>query len=130
MHGFNSLDHHIKKQILIRAQDYCKKTFSQTENITSLKIYCPANENTKCLLYRFRPMICRLHGLPHELNRPGAVLVKSPGCNTGMFNDKPYIKFDRTPFYIEMAQIESNFRNIINKTGKIRQTIAQILIDV
>ncbi len=129
IHGFNSLNHNIKKQILIRAQGYCKKTFSQAENITSLKIYCPANENTKCLLYRFRPMICRLHGLPHELNMPGVLPVKSPGCDAGMFNDKPYIKFDRTPFYKEMAQIESSFRKKNNKTDKIRQSIAQILTE-
>ena len=129
MYGFNKLDPYIKKEILILANDYFKKTFKQSENITSLKIYCPVNKNTKCLLYTFRPMICRLHGLPHELTSPGVGLVKSPGCNAGIFNDKPYIKFDRTPFYQAMAQIELEFRSKINKTGRSKQTIAQILLD-
>ena len=29
----------------------------------------PLNENGSCVLYEFRPMICRIHGVPYELFR-------------------------------------------------------------
>lgn len=128
LHGFNQLDQDRKETILSRAKNYCKKTFPQTSQIKSLKIYCPVNENGLCLLYPYRPMICRLHGLPHELNKPGFEPIKGTGCHTRFFDDKPYIKFDRTPFYQQMAQIEIGFRQELNKAGKIKETVAQMII--
>jgi len=127
-HGFNKLDQYQKKIILDRADIYIKKTLSKNLKINSLKIICPVNENGRCLLYPFRPMICRLHGLPHELCKPGAEPVKGPGCKAGLFDDKPYIKFDRTLFYQQMAQVEMKFRQDFNKTEKIKETIAQMLV--
>ncbi len=128
LHGFNILNPNNKTIILKRAQQYCDATFSQPGDIKSLKLYCPLNENNLCLLYQYRPMICRLHGLPHELNRPGQPPLKGPGCDAGLFQTKPYIKFDRTPFYQAMAQIELKFRKNLDKTGKIKESIAQMLI--
>lgn len=127
-YGFNTLDSPKKEKILTRAKTYCNKTFAQGSEIKSLKIDCPVNEDSRYLLYPYRPMICRLHGLPHELNRPGFSPVKGSGCNAGLFNKKTYIKFDRTPFYQEMAQIEIRFRQALNKTGKIKETVAQMLL--
>lgn len=131
--GFHQLDASQKKLLLHRAKTYCQKTFppgteTSGAEIKSMKIMCPVNENGRCLLYRYRPMICRLHGLPHELCRPGFTPVMSPGCEAGEFGDKPYIKFDRTPFYQEMAQIEMAFRQKENKTGRLKKTVAQILV--
>ncbi len=128
LHGFNALDSNKKQKILGRAANYCKRTFPQSLEIKTLKIYCPVNENGRCTLYKYRPMICRLHGLPHELKKPGFDPIKGTGCDAGLFDDKTYIKFDRTPFYQQMAQIEIAFRQNLNKTGKIKETIAQMLV--
>jgi hypothetical protein len=73
-------------------------------------------------------MICRLHGLPHELKRPGGDPVQGPGCNFGKFDPNGYIPFDRTLFYQEMAAIELRFRKTLNLSGRVKQTIAQMLI--
>ncbi len=73
-------------------------------------------------------MICRMHGLPHELHKPGFPIIKGPGCDAGRFDEKDYIPFDRTPFYREMAGVEMGFRTAFGKSGKIRETIAQILV--
>ena len=127
LHGFNRLDPDRKQIILSRATDYCQKTFIQDAEITSMKIMCPVNEHGRCLLYSYRPMICRLHGLPHELAMPGSTPVRGPGCDAGLFDNKPYIQLDRTPFYRQMAQIEMAFRQKENKSGKIKQTVAQML---
>ena len=129
IHGFNMLDQDQKKNILYLADIYIKKTFSENLKINTLKkINCPANKDGRCLLYPYRPMICRLHGLPHELCKPGVQVLKGPGCDAGQFDDKPYIKFDRTLFYQQMAQIEIKFRKDFNKAGKTKETIAQMLI--
>jgi hypothetical protein len=128
IHGFSLLDKDKKKTVILKAQNYYKKTFSRGSEIKSLKIMCPLNEEGRCLLYLYRPMICRLHGLPHELCRPGSQPVRADGCNAGSFNKRSYITFDRTPFYKQMAQIEMEFRQDFNKSGKLKETVAQMII--
>lgn len=66
--------------------------------------------------------------MPNELKLPGRQTIKYPGCSAGLFNDKPYIKLDRTPFYTQMAAIESDFRKKTGKTGKTKESIAQMLL--
>lgn len=128
IHGFQKLDNDQKEKTIYKAQEYCKKTSLHASETKLEKIICPANEDGLCLLYQYRPMICRLHGLPHELTRPGFETVRSPGCAAGMFDGKSYIKFDRTFFYQQMARIESAFRRKFSKSGRIKETIAQMLI--
>lgn len=117
-----------QEQIFAKAGIYCEKTFSDTEPHISLKLMCPLNKDGKCILYPYRPMICRLHGLPHELNKPGHAPIKGPGCHAGPFDSTPYIPFDRTPFYREMAKIEMQFKTRTDKIGRIKETIAQMLV--
>ena len=127
LYGFRLIDEHLQKIVLQAARDYCERTFAENTGEKSLKIMCPANMNGKCLVYEFRPMICRLHGIPHELHMPGAGLVRGDGCRAGGFDEKPYIRFDRTPFYRQMADIETRFRKRHGLQGRVRQTIAQML---
>lgn len=128
LYGLEQLDPDIKKKMTDKAVIYCEKTFPRDSDIRSLKLMCPANEDGRCLLYEYRPMICRLHGLPHELCRPGSKPIKSTGCDAGRFDDKLYIQFDRTPFYQQMAQIEMTFRQLSHHTGKLKETIAQMIV--
>jgi hypothetical protein len=136
LYGFNLMEKSRQKSILNRAQNYCDQTFSRDSQDESLKILCPVNEEGLCLLYEYRPMICRLHGIPHELNRPGSIPLVGPGCDAGFLNETPEIKpdikidikLDRTPFYQQMAQLEMVFRQKSGKSGKIRETVAQMLI--
>ncbi|MCP3901294.1 MAG: hypothetical protein GY707_16435 [Desulfobacteraceae bacterium] len=96
------------------------------------KPVCPLNSDSKCILYNQRPMICRLHGIPHHLNIPGKQISESPGCDAGapFFNSTNYFSFDRIPFYKEMAEIEKEYREKFVKAGKIKQTIAHMLLDL
>lgn len=134
-YGFSRMDTKVQKKIRKNTAAYVNKTFS--DNLPqkgvppkSLKLMCPLNQDGRCALYFFRPMICRLHGLPHELTRPAdACTVRGPGCDAGGFDDKTYIPFDRTPFYVQMAAIEQTFRKNTGHTGKIRETIAHMLSD-
>ncbi|MCP3944143.1 MAG: hypothetical protein GY710_22065 [Desulfobacteraceae bacterium] len=127
LHGFKQLPPNTQEEALSRAGTYYNKTFTG-KTARSLKLICPLNQDGQCLAYDYRPMICRLHGLPHELHRPGAATFKGPGCHAGLFDKHKYIPFDRTPFYKKMAQVERLFRQQIRKTEKIKETVAQMLL--
>ncbi len=127
IYGFSQLDAEKRRQIIDRAKTYCDTTFKGPDPV-SKKIPCPLLVKGRCGIYPFRPMICRMHGLPHEIHRPGHPPIKGPGCAAGAFENTTYIPFDRTPFYKEMAAIEMAFRQSQGKTGKVKETVAQILL--
>ena len=127
--GFKLLSSNKQKDIIKKAEEYCTKVFDSNSNFSQkTKIICPLNENGLCILYQYRPMICRLHGLPHELLKSDSKIIKFSGCKAGLFENKKYIKFDRTPFYKQMALIEMEFRKNENKVKRIKETIAHMLI--
>jgi Fe-S-cluster containining protein len=92
---------------------------------------CPLNRKGRCLLYAERPMICRLHGIPHELGRPGAAAQLSPGCDEfdRRCGGMGYRRFDRTPFYAELARLESEFQRALDLRRRFKHTIAEMLLD-
>ncbi len=99
------------------------------------RVMCPLNRQSRCTLYAHRPMICRLHGIPYELHRPGAGATTYPGCDA--FFDQcrqrgrtDYAPFDRTPFYRRMADLENTVRSRAAYTGKIKLTIAQMMVAI
>ncbi len=125
------LEADIKLSLTKNAGIYLNIISSKTHT-TKEKPLCPLNKDDKCILYKARPMICRLHGIPHHLSIPGREAIKNPGCNAGnpLFNSTDYLAFDRIPFYKEMAGIEKEYKNSISKTEKIKQTIAHMLLDL
>ncbi len=130
LYGFNTLTKDAQQAILKKAKHYYTATFDSGGIAVSKskKIPCPLLMDGRCGLYQFRPMICRMHGLPHELHRPGFGPLKGPGCDAGNFEGNKDLRFDRTPFYREMAGIEMKFRTKTGLKGKIKQTIAEILL--
>ena len=99
------------------------------------RIMCPLNRNDRCTLYPYRPMICRLHGIPHELQRPGGSPIRNPGCDAffkqcRQRGQRDYTRFDRTPFYLQMAALEQELRRTTGYSEKIKLTIAQMLVSI
>jgi len=94
-------------------------------------LMCPLNAQGRCLLYAHRPMICRLHGIPHLLRRPDGRRQEGPGC--GDFDRQcgasaqPLL--DRTPLYSALAELERELRRRLGFGDKIRMTIAQMVIE-
>lgn len=92
---------------------------------------CPLNREGRCHLYTDRPMICRLHGIPHELSRSGAAAQRSPGC--GEFDRRcggmAYRSFDRTPLYAELARLELEFQQALGVRRRFKHTIAEMLLN-
>jgi hypothetical protein len=96
-----------------------------------LRPMCPLNSEGRCQMYAHRPMICRLHGIPHLLRPPGRPPQQSPGCEEfhrrcGRPADYP---FDRTPLYTRLARLESECRQALGLPRRIRMTIAEMLLN-
>jgi len=129
--GFDELDAPGQRAIRAKAAAVCRQTELADKQGLAVRLMCPLNHDGLCILYRYRPMICRMHGIPHELHKPGQPVMHGPGC--GAFDEqcsaKPYFKFDRTQFYFEMAGIENEFKQAAGLTGKIKLTIAEMILE-
>jgi len=130
--GFEKLDSRKKGAILSKAEEVCRDTARADEKEMPVRLMCPLNYDSLCTLYPFRPMICRMHGIPHELQKPGQKVIQRPGCST--FDDrcshKPYYKFDRTPFYLAMAKLENEFKQVAGLDGRIKMTVADMILNI
>jgi len=120
-----------EKKITVKegATDVCKRTADLDEKNQKVRLICPLNDNGLCILYDYRPMICRLHGISHELHRPDGKIIYGPGCEafTKLSEGKGYFKFDRTPFYLKMANLERDLKKELGITQKIKMTIAEMI---
>lgn len=95
-----------------------------------VRLMCPLNHKQRCQIYPFRPMICRLHGISHQLRRNDGLIMRGEGC--GPFDElargRSGYDFDRTPFYRKMALLEKDVRQATGFTRKFKMTIAEMLL--
>jgi Fe-S-cluster containining protein len=128
--GFRCLENEKQADVKQRSLAVNRKTDEADMNGKPVQQMCPLNLGSLCVLYPYRPMICRLHGIPHELQRPGQEILNSPGCGTFVLkcHEKTHFKFDRTPFYIQMALLEKEMKQAVRMTQKIKMTVAQMIV--
>ncbi len=130
LNGFKKLPRPAMVSAAKRAKKVCSKRNIAAQKGILIRIMCPLNLEGKCILYPFRPMICRLHGIPHEVYTPFKEKVQQFGCNQGTtLFETEYHPFDRTPFYIKMAAIEKSYIEFkqMGSKKRIKQTIAEML---
>jgi Fe-S-cluster containining protein len=127
---FNNLEPGKQIEIKARAREVRQKSIEADRKGKPVRQMCPLNSNGKCILYSSRPMICRLHGIPHELHNPGRNITYGSGCEafSKQFGGKDYYRFDRTPFYMQMASLEKELKQAAGITTKVKMTIADMLI--
>jgi Fe-S-cluster containining protein len=127
--GLKTLTPDKQNEIKSRAITVVDKTAGADDNAAPVRLMCPLNFDERCILYPHRPMICRLHGLPHELNKPGQKTIYGPGCAT--FDRRcghlGYFEFDRTPFYRELAQLEQAVKQALGTAEKFKMTVAEMI---
>ena len=130
--SFEKLDPREQDEILLKAEEVCRETVKADDNDRPVRLMCPLNSDSLCSLYPFRPMICRMHGIPHELQKPDHHVVNGPGCSTfdERCGDKGYFKFDRTPFYVALARLENEFKQVLGLDGRIKMTIAEMILSI
>ncbi len=127
--GYRKLDAGLKQELQQRAQVVSAYQARADRDIYNDGHMCPLNIDGLCRLYAYRPMICRLHGLPHELHTGNGRVVRGPGC--GLFEqqcgERSYLAFDRTAFYTRMAELEKGLRQEAGYRLKLKMTVAEML---
>ncbi len=132
--GFKTLDVETRKDLVVTSEEVIHIYGLHDLKAIVRRVMCPLNLNGLCILYEYRPMICRLHGIPHVIKRPGQPEQSGPGCHK--FNEDimpknlPYLDFDRTIFYSKMAAIEIEVRRVLDFKGRYRKTVAGMIIDL
>ncbi|MBC2713823.1 MAG: YkgJ family cysteine cluster protein [Desulfobacteraceae bacterium] len=128
--GFADLDESIREEVRYRALNVNEKVLCAEDGGHVSRIMCPLNREGLCILYEYRPMICRLHGIPHEFQHPARNKILGPGCHEfdAQCGQKQYLTFNRTPFYQQMALLERRLREMTGMTDKFKKTVAQMLV--
>jgi Fe-S-cluster containining protein len=128
--GLKTLTIKKQREIKSRAKNVVDQTSEGNVGKEAVRLMCPLNFDQLCILYPYRPMICRLHGIPHELKKPGQGTLFGPGCETfsHQCNLKRYIRFDRTSFYRELAMLEQEVRQAMGFAGEIRMTFSEMIL--
>jgi len=130
--GMDSLDRETAGEVLVRAEGAVGLYRLHDLRGGPERVPCPLNFNSLCRLYEYRPMICRLHGIPHRLRKPGGSEQTGPGCRrfaeeiaTAGLSEP---MFDRTEYYSGMAALEIELRRLVNFNGRCRKTVAEMVI--
>lgn len=128
--GFLKLPEDQRRIVTRRARDYCQILNADECQNGPLRRLCPLNEDTRCLLYKERPMICRLHGIPHVMRHPIKGLIAGAGCHIFEATCRPGNghPLDRTPLYRAMAHLEKSLRHAAGIDTPVRLTVAQMIV--
>ena len=119
--GFERMEKQLRAEIAMRARSVSLQPHAGH--------FCPLCQEGRCLLYACRPMICRLHGIAHEVRRPDRTVSYGPGCAAfeATVKGRSYIVFDRTEFYWTLSRMEQEARAALGVTNKLKMTISQML---
>ncbi len=128
--GFAGLDADLRREIRTRSDDY-RLSLQVAEGANQVfRHWCPLNFEGRCRLYAFRPMICRLHGLPHILRHPARGLIQGPGCHI-LEQDCQGVRprpLDRTALYKALAGLEQTIRQGTGCKAPVGLTVAEMIL--
>ena len=129
MKGFYDLDQSLQDQVVRQSAQVNAMVDAAVAAGEISHVMCPLNRDGLCLLYDFRPMICRLHGISHEFRHPSGKIVSGPGCAAFESQCDPAgrMVLDRTPLYRDMAILEGRVREKTGIREKLKMTVAQML---
>ena len=91
---------------------------------------CPLEHDGRCRLYAQRPMICRLHGVPHILHHPVKGAITGPGCHACQISPAEASPLERTSLYAALAGLERSARAAVGFIQPLRLTIADMIIAI
>lgn len=130
--GFNTLDPALRNEVLLRSRTMKAAKEADPYGEAYRNAVCALNVGGKCVLYAYRPMICRLAGIPHVFVRPDGKTLESGGCShyTEQIGQSRHdAKIDRTEYYRAMAELEME----IVKSSHCRtapRSIAEVLAEL
>lgn len=134
--GFNTLETSGQLEILGRCRAMIKAKEDDPFGDAYREAVCALNFDGLCVLYEYRPMICRLAGIRHFILRPDGKSTESTGCfryerdvlggPIESLETAPELKIDRTTFYRSMAELEMEVvraRGMRTKTRTVAETL-------
>ena len=132
--GMNLLSREKQQEIISRARRYeqqCEELLARGERP---KIMCPLNESGRCILYKYRLMVCRTHGVPATMTRPDGQKLRFPGCFrcqelvARQGGEVKTAVMERTPLLMRLVALEQHLLDgKRNNLPKVRMTIAGML---
>ncbi len=107
--GIDELSPSLQEEIGHRARRLVWAKDRAPQGVEYRNAVCAVNFEGQCALYEYRPMICRLAGIPYIAIRPDMTSVEGRGCER--FENEfepthPDLVLDRSSFYIRMSQLE------------------------
>lgn len=127
--GLESLDSSTRCEVIRRCEAVLQAKKDNPSGDAYRNAVCVLNFDGFCRLYQYRPMICRLAGIPHFMVRPDAQTVRRNGCaryETAIRPAYPDLQVDRTELYRGMALLEVEVvRSLGRRTSSA--TIAETL---
>lgn len=129
--GVKTLPAAQQKEILRRAAAYEEEGKKILAEGGRPQLMCPLNEDGLCVLYPFRLMICRLHGVPSSLTRPDGQHMRFPGCFhcQELVGQNEAETLDRTPLLQRLAALEMEWLGPRRRLlPKVKMTIARMLV--
>jgi Fe-S-cluster containining protein len=131
LEGLKQADPELVRQIMRKAGVVVESYEKERGLGEMLPLMCPINFDGLCRIYEHRPMICRMHGLPHRFKRPDGREERGGGC--ARFSDEhPKVDWtvDRTKAYAGLAKVEAEIRRRTLIRDRVKLTTAEMLIDL
>jgi Fe-S-cluster containining protein len=127
--GFDALDPRTRERILARSRQMVLQKQLDPHGEGYRNMVCVLNEEGRCTLYEYRPMICRLAGIAHTFTRPDGQSISGDGCfvfEREIRSRYPDLAIDRTPFYSGIAELESDALTCLRRSRQKPCTIAEL----
>lgn len=127
--GLESLDSPTRREVVRRCEVVLQAKNDDPFGDPYRNAVCVLNFDGLCRLYQYRPMICRLAGIPHFMVRPDGQTVSRGGCTRYETFVRPFyreIQMDRTELYREMAFLEVEIVRALGRktpSGTIAETL-------
>jgi Fe-S-cluster containining protein len=123
-------DPYLVRQMLIKAR-IVTDTYTREKVLGDIvPLMCPVNLEGLCRLYKHRPMICRLHGLPHRFKKPDGSEERGTGCARFEGAHKTDWTVNRSKLYTGLAAMEADVRRTSGFRGRYSLTTAEMLMDM
>lgn len=129
-YGWTKLEPRQQRTVQSRAADVCRQMAKGTHGRQTPRPMCPLNISGRCELYPYRPMVCRLHGIPHVLQRPDGRKVSGPGCDAfdRQCGSRGDAVLERTAHYAALASLEQEFRHAAGRQDKSKLSVAEMIV--
>jgi hypothetical protein len=108
-HGLASLEAPLREEIRRRCREMLKAKEEDPLGAAYRNSVCALNFRGRCVLYQYRPMICRLAGIPHFITRPDGKTLERGGCiryEKEFQPSNPDVRVNRSDLYRDMAILE------------------------